>query len=242
MPTMRLDKFLSAQLNLSRTDAKKLLRAGRVTVGGAPETKGERQLDPDAAEVSVDGNPVVYREHLYLMLHKPAGVVSSTDAPGDRTVLDLVPPELRRAGLFPAGRLDRDTTGFVLLTDDGAFAHAILSPSRHVPKTYLVTLTRPVTPEEAAAVTSGLILPDVALKPASLRFAETAPDGLPVYELVITQGIYHQVKRMFAHFGDPVVRLHRVSIGGLRLDPALSPGEMRLLTPEEVAEIRQNGV
>lgn len=242
MPKMRLDKFLSSQLNLSRADAKKLLRAGCVTVGGVCETKGERQLDPDVFEVSVDGSPVVYREHLYLMLHKPAGVVSSTDAPGDTTVLDLVPPELRRAGLFPAGRLDRDTTGFVLLTDDGALAHAILSPSRHVPKTYLVTLTRPVTPDEAGSIASGLILPDAALKPASLRFVETSPDGLPVYELVITQGIYHQVKRMFAHFGDPVVRLHRAAIGGLRLDPALSPGEMRLLTPEEVSDIRKNGV
>lgn len=240
MATMRLDKFLSSQLNLSRSDAKRALRAGRVCLNGVPISKGETSLDPEHDAVTFDGASVLYREHLYLMQNKPAGVVSSTDSPGDRTVVDLVPDELRRDGLFPAGRLDKDTTGFVLLTDDGAFAHDILAPNKHVPKTYLVTLTRRVSPDERRQIEAGLVLPDAALKPASLRFSEDAPDGLPVYEIVLTQGLYHQIKRMFAHFGNPVVRLHRTKIGGLSLDPALFPGQTRLLSDEETARIRQS--
>ena len=239
MTKMRLDKFLSSQLNMTRSDAKRALRAGRVCLNGVPAAKGEMSLDPERDAVTFDGSAVLYRAHLYLMQNKPAGVVSSTDSPGDRTVVDLVPDELRRDGLFPAGRLDKDTTGFVLLTDDGAFAHDILSPHKHVPKTYLVTLTRSVSEDERRQIEAGLVLPDAALKPASLRFVGTAPDGLPVYEIVLTQGLYHQIKRMFSHFGDPVVRLHRIKIGALSLDPALLPGQTRLLSDEEVARIRE---
>ena len=238
MSKLRMDKFLSSQLNLSRADAKRLLREGRVTLNGQPVKKGEQQLDPEQDAVCLDGTRIGYAAHLYLMLHKPQGVVSSTDAPGDVTVVDLAPAPLRRPGLFPAGRLDKDTTGFVLLTDDGAFAHEILAPGRHVPKTYHVTLTRQVTQDEQREIEAGLDLPDVRLKPAALRFLSDAPDGLPVYEIVLTQGIYHQIKRMFLHFGNPVVRLHRTAIGSLPLDPALAPGECRQLSDAELEKLR----
>ena len=239
MSKLRMDKFLSSQLNLSRADAKRLLREGRVTLNGQPVRKGEQQLDPERDAVCLDGERIGYAAHLYLMLHKPQGVVSSTDSPGDVTVVDLVPEPMRRPGLFPAGRLDKDTTGFVLLTDDGAFAHEILAPGKHVPKTYHVTLTRRVTRDEQREIEAGLDLPDVRLKPAALRFLHDAPDdGLPVYEIVLTQGIYHQIKRMFLHFGNPVVRLHRVSIGALTLDPALAPGDCRLLSDAELQKLR----
>ena len=238
MTTARLDKFLSAQLNISRSDAKKLIAKRRVACVPARQLRPETQIDPASDLVLLDGVAVAYRAHVYLMLNKPAGVVSATRDATETTVLDLVPPSLRRAGLFPAGRLDKDTTGFVLLTDDGAFAHGILSPAHHVEKAYVVTLERAVRPEERAAIEGGMRLGEQALKPARLAPLPPAENGAPRYEIVLTEGRYHQIRRMFAAFSNPVAALHRTRIGGLPLDPALPPGACRALGAEEVALLK----
>ncbi len=237
MDMIRLDKFLSSQLGCSRTDAKKLLREKRITVNGAVAVKGEFLLDPDTAAVCKDGQRIQYEKYVYIIQNKPAGVVSASSAPGDVTVIDILPESMKRKDLFPAGRLDRDTTGLMLITDDGAFAHEILSPAHHVEKTYLVTLERKVTPQEAGKIEAGLITEEEYYKPAVLRPADTGAELLQ-YEIVLTEGRYHQIKRMFAFFGNRVCALHRTKIGGLALPESLAPGESRKLAPDEVKQIK----
>ena len=235
MATIRLDKFLSSQLQISRADTKKLIRSGAVTLAPARPAEAELKIDPDVDAVFVSGRRIAYKAHTYIMLNKPAGYVSSTQ---DRapTVLELVPPALYRPGLFPAGRLDKDTTGFLLLTDDGDFAHRMLSPARHVEKEYEVTLRRPVTDEERRQIETGMRLGDELLKPAALSFLRESPDG-PVYAIVLTQGRYHQIKRMFGAQKNAVTALKRVRMGGLPLDPALAPGACRELSEAEIASV-----
>ena len=236
MSFIRLDKFLSSQLAVSRSDAKKLLRQKRVSVNGTAEVRADAQIDPLRDAVCLDGTPVEYREYLYIMQNKPEGVVSST-ADGDVTVIDILPEALKRPGLFPAGRLDKNTTGFVLITDDGALAHDLLSPARHVEKTYVVSLQREVSPDEAAELAAGMRIGEERFRPASLRYLDTA-DGLPRYEIVLTEGRYHQIRRMFGARGNPVLALKRVGFGPLLLDPLLAPGESRELTHEEINLLR----
>lgn len=231
MEKIRLDKFLSTQLNISRTDAKKLIQKKRVTLFPFRAAKSEEQIFPDTDRVLLDGTEISYRKRLYLMLNKPAGFVSSTRDSGP-TVLDLVPPKLRRPGLFPAGRLDKDTTGFVLITDDGAFAHDILSPSHHIEKAYFVTLARAVTTDEAMRITQGMTIGEQHLKPAVLR-PLPLPENPFRYEIVLTEGRYHQIKRMFSALDNHVTSLHRFRMGNVTLDPALEPGACRELTEEE---------
>ena len=198
--------------------------------------------------MTVDGREIALKEHLYLMLHKPAGVVSATRDVRERTVVDLVPPQLRRPGLFPAGRLDKDTTGMMILTDDGELAHRILSPRSHVPKTYIARLDRPVTEEMVRAFAAGIPLKgEGECLPATLRVR-----GEQEGEVTICEGMYHQIKRMFGVCGAHVVALKRISMGGLALDPALAEGACRELTaeelellerrtPPEIGEIAQGG-
>ena len=150
-----------------------------------------------------------------------------------------MPSALRRKGLFPAGRLDKDTTGFVLLTDDGAFAHRILSPRSHIPKTYIATLDKPVPPTAAAAFAGGMEMDGKVLQPAQLTILSADP---PRAQVVLRQGIYHQVKRMFARVGCTVTALHRTAMGALKLDPTLAPGDCRALTPAEVALLAKDTV
>ncbi|MBR5976468.1 MAG: rRNA pseudouridine synthase, partial [Clostridia bacterium] len=157
---MRLDKLIASQGKYSRNDVKKLIRDGLVTVDGEKAATSDIQVNPETSEVVVDGTPLCYREHVYIMLNKPAGVVSATDDREHETVLDLVPDGLKRPGLFPAGRLDADTTGFVLITDDGDFAHKILSPKNHVEKTYIAELADPISGEEVEKLESGIVLKD----------------------------------------------------------------------------------
>ena len=237
MKTIRLDKYLSSQLGLSRAEAKKTIRAGRVRTEPPRAPAPELQIDPENDAVYLDGERLVYRAYLYLMLNKPAGVVSATEDRG-KTVLDLVPPSLRRSGLFPAGRLDKDTTGLMLITDDGVFAHEILSPTRHVEKAYEVTAQRPLGEEARLSMLRGVCDRGEILRASALRLLRTEPAG-PVYEIVLTQGRYHQIKRMFSACGSAVTALKRTRIGGLSLDPALAPGECRLLLPEETQALKQ---
>ncbi len=238
MEKIRIDKYLSSQMAISRTDAKKLLRGGAVTVNGVTVTKAERQLNADTDAICVDGKPLGYKKHLYLMMNKPDGVVSASRDLRERTVIDLLPEELRRTGLFPAGRLDKDTTGFVLITDDGQFAHDILSPRRHVPKNYTVWIRRKLTAEEEARFRGGMTVGETAFAEAELDCEGSEEDEeLFRYSVTIREGRYHQIKIMFAALGAPLVRLHRNRIGGLSLDPSLAPGQARELTAEELAAI-----
>lgn len=226
----RLDKILSTQLNISRTDAKQMIKKGRVCVNGIPAKSGDVKV-ADADIVAVDGNKISYSRFVYIMMNKPKGVISASDGKGEKTVVDLVPSDMQRRGLFPAGRLDKDTTGFVLLTDDGEFAHSILAPSRHIDKTYVVTLDKPVTPEAVADFRSGMELNGERLLQAD---AEIISEDATVCRVVLRQGLYHQIKRMFKKHGLTVVELKRVKMGNLPLDDSLLPGECRYLSQKEL--------
>ncbi len=230
----RLDKLLASTGRWSRREAKQLIKEGRVLVDGSPARSGEDKADPDGAAILVDGAPLALRRHTYVMLHKPAGVLSATEDPRQETVLDLLPPELRRLGLFPVGRLDKDTEGLLLLTDDGELAHRLLSPKNHVDKVYRARLDRPLGPADQAAFAQGITLADgLRCMPAEL---ELIGDGTEVL-VTLHEGKFHQIKRMTASRGAAVCWLKRLSMGPLQLDPALKKGEYRLLTHEEVAKI-----
>lgn len=230
---MRLDKLLGSQTDLSRKEARAVIKDGLVRVDGVVVTDPGAGVEP-SQKIIVAGTELSFKEHLYLMLNKPEGVISATEDRSRPTVLDLVPPELYRDGLFPAGRLDADTTGFVLLTDDGGFAHDILSPKHHVQKTYVATLADPVTAECLAAVAEGVELKDgTRCLPAEVRTLSEH-----TVELKLVEGKYHQVKRMFAATGNRVVALTRTAIGMVPLDPDLAPGACRELSEEEVASLK----
>jgi len=231
---MRLDRALSEATSLTRSEIRRRIAAGEVLLNGAAVLRPEVQVDKEKDVISVAGRTVSCAP-AYLMLNKPRGVVSATRDGRDRTVLDLVPEELRRKNLFPAGRLDRDTEGFVLLTDDGDFAHRILSPKRHVPKTYEAEVEGPLLPDTEERFRRGVALGDGTIcRPAGYRVLGRCEDGAIRAEVVLTEGMYHQVKRMFLSCGGRVRTLRRVKIGGLELDPSLGPGECRLITPEEL--------
>ena len=235
---IRLDRYLSERLGLTRSESRKRIAAGRVTVAGAVCRQADARLDEQAAEVAVDGRPLAgrYEKYVYLMLNKPAGVVSAARDARDRTVADLAAGAYPRRQLFPAGRLDKSSTGFVLLTDDGAFAHDILAPARHVDKTYLVQLDTPLTAAMQAGFAAGVTLADgTRLAPAAAEPAGADPCCVRV---TLRQGVYHQIKRMFGVYGAGVNALHREAIGPVRLDPALAPGEWRPLTAAELAALR----
>ena len=230
----RLDKRLSAA-GYSRKEAAVLIRAGRVKADSAVVTVPETKL-PGAAVLTVDGVPL--REgFLYIMLHKSAGVVTSTEDPWERTVLDLLPEELRRRGVFPVGRLDKDVTGLVLLTDDGPLGHRLTSPRHHVDKVYQVTVDGVLTKEDEAALTAGLVLGD-GLRCLPAQLERTGRGNVAL--LTLREGKYHQVNRMMACLGKPVTALKRLAMGPLTLDERLKPGEWRLLTEEEVAKLTKN--
>ena len=231
---MRLDKYLAETAQCTRSEAKTLLQKGKVTVNGTLCKKGDTQLR-ETDVVAVEGRPLAYQKFVYIMLNKPEGVVSASTDKRDTTVVDLLSDAYPRRELFPAGRLDKTSTGFVLLTDDGGFAHDILAPKRHVSKTYTVTLDTPLTAEMKAGFAAGVTLADgTALSPAEVE--ALTPDGLTV-RVLLKQGVYHQIKRMLGVYGAGVNALHRDAIGGLALDAALAPGQWRELSDAEVAEI-----
>ena len=234
---MRLDKYLAERTGMTRSESRKAVTKGRVMVGGMVCRKADTQLDEHTAEVALDGTPLAgaYQAFVYIMLNKPEGVVSASRDKRDTTVVDLVAADFPRRELFPAGRLDKTSTGFVLLTDDGGFAHDILSPRHHVSKTYTVTIDTPLTQEMCTGFAAGVTLTDgTALSPAEVT--ALSPDGCTV-RVVLRQGVYHQIKRMFGVYGAGVNALHREAIGGLALDAQLAPGQWRELSNEEVAKI-----
>ena len=231
----RLDKFLVSQNIGSRKEAARLVRGGAVTVNGQTVKDPAQKLDPAVDLVTVDGREVAYRKHLYIMMNKPAGVLSATEDKHAPTVLDLLPQNLQRRGLFPAGRLDKDTTGLLLITDDGDFAHWMLAPKSHVYKRYQAVTERPVTQEDVGAFAAGIRCGELQFAPARLWSGEEG--GRPVALVEIREGKFHQVKRMFEATGNRVLELRRLAVGGLVLDPSLGPGECRLLSEEEAASV-----
>ena len=230
----RLDKLLSSTGRWSRREVKQLVREGRVLVDGVPAAGAEQKLDPGLSRVLVDGTEAVIRKYTYVMLNKPAGVLSATEDSRQETVLDLLSPELRRQGLFPVGRLDKDSEGLLLLTNDGDLAHRLLSPRRHVDKVYHIRVDRPLGEADREAFARGVTLADgTACLPAGL---EPLGDGSEAL-VTLHEGKFHQIKRMIASRGAAVCQLKRLSMGTLVLDEGLEKGKYRLLTGEEVSKI-----
>lgn len=235
----RIDKILASQGTLSRRDVKEMIKKGRVTLNGNVIKDSAVKIDINTDTIKVDGEIVVLKKHIYIMMNKPQGVVSASDSDTDKTVVDLVPDELFRKGLFPAGRLDKDTTGFVLITDDGDFAHKILSPKNHIFKTYIARLEHELSADDIKMLESGITLADgTTLKEAKVEIVEQGEN--PVVKIMICEGKYHQVKRMFAAAGNKVVALHRSKMGELELDGGLKPGECREFTAEELEKIQKS--
>ncbi len=225
----RLDKIISATGKKSRREVREMVRQGRVLVDGRPAPAADIKIDPQTAVILLDGEPLGYEKFTYVMLHKPAGVLTATEDRRQETVLDLLPPELRRRGLSPVGRLDKDTEGLLLLTNDGQLTHRLLSPKSHVDKVYYARVDGALEPGDIAAFAAGMTLGDgLECLPAGLEILS------PTEALVtLREGKFHQVKRMLAARGKPVLYLKRLSMGRLRLDPALAPGAWRMLTEEE---------
>ena len=228
MPKERLDKILASQNFGSRKEAGALLRRGAVTVNGAVVKQADAKADPEHDTIAVEGRRLDFQRFVYLMMNKPAGVLSAARDTRRKTVVDLLPPDLSRRGLFPAGRLDRDTEGLLIITDDGDFAHRMLAPKSHVFKLYEAELDAPATPEDVRAFAQGLPLSDRVCLPAELILLEGAR-----VRVKIREGKFHQVKRMFQAVGKTVLHLKRLQIGALPLDPTLLPGQARPLCPEE---------
>ena len=229
----RLDKRLAATGRWSRREARELIRAGRVCIDGVPARAPEDKVDDNAC-LTVDGEVLGGPGPVYIMLHKPAGVVSAREDQREKTVLDLLPEEYARAGLFPVGRLDKDTEGLLLLTNDGALSHRLLSPRHHVDKVYLVRTAAPLTEADCLAFRQGVALADgYTCQSADL---ELLPGGSEA-RVTIREGKYHQIKRMMAARGNRVEYLKRLRMGGLSLDPALERGGWRLLTEGEKAAL-----
>ena len=231
---MRLDKYMAESAQCTRSESRELIRSGRVTVNGAVCKRPDQQVS-EVDDICLDGRSSTHQDFVYLMLNKPEGVVSASTDRHDTTVVDLVQAAYPRRELFPAGRLDKTSTGFVLITDDGAFAHDILAPKRHVPKTYRVTLDTPLTQEMVDGFAAGVTLAD-GTRLSSAEVSALSEDRRTV-RVVLHQGVYHQIKRMFGVYGAGVDALHREAIGGVALDEALAPGQWRELTGEEVAQI-----
>ncbi|KXH87147.1 pseudouridine synthase [Sporosarcina sp. HYO08] len=233
---MRLDKLLSNTGFGSRKEVKQLLKKGAVRVNGETVKDGAAHVDPNADEVTLLGERIIYKEFIYLMMNKPQNVLSATEDLRDRTVIDLLDGESQHFKPFPVGRLDKDTEGFLLLTNDGKLAHNLLSPKKEVPKTYYAHIAGVVTEEDAVQFAEGVTLDDgYFTKPGQLKIIQSA--SVSEIELTITEGKFHQVKRMFEAVGKKVIYLKRLSMGPLQLDEQLSLGAYRELTNEELAAL-----
>ncbi|MCM3587930.1 rRNA pseudouridine synthase [Mesobacillus maritimus] len=230
---MRIDKMLSNLGFGSRKEVKKLLKDGAVQVNEELVKDPKYHVDTDQDVVTVHGEEIQYREFIYLMMNKPPGVISATEDDRDQTVIDLLELEDRIFEPFPVGRLDKDTEGLLLITNDGQLAHKLLSPKKHVPKTYFAVIDGEVTEEDIQAFKRGVVLDDgYETKPGELVILKSGIRS--DIELTITEGKFHQVKRMFQAVGKRVVYLQRLTMGPLALDETLELGEYRELTEEEI--------
>ena len=230
MESVRLDKLLTDTGELTRSEAKNAILRGRVTVNGETQRRPECRVSRES-DVLLDGAPVFTERFVYYLLHKPADYVSSTEDEKYPSVMRLLPPSALKRGAAPVGRLDADVTGLLLITDDGAYLHRVIHPRSGVKKTYIAATDRPVTAAVAQAFAAGTTLSDgTAYRPAELR--PLSPDGL-TSSVTVTEGKFHEVKKLYAARGIRVLSLRRVSVGGISLPPELRPGEYRRLTPRE---------
>jgi len=230
----RIDKIISNQLGISRKVVKELIKQKRVVVNEDLVLKSELKINPKTDKIFLDNKEINIKEYIYLILNKPTGYISATEDRTMKTVLDLVPQEYLHRSLFPAGRLDKDTTGLMIITDDGNFAHEILSPKKHVKKTYNVKIDIPVTDDMVEGFKNGVKLNDGECKQAILEIT-----GLNTALVTLTEGRYHQIKRMFGCFKAKVLELERISIGNLKLPSDLKLGSCRELTEEELKQIKE---
>ncbi|MBU5627927.1 rRNA pseudouridine synthase [Oscillibacter sp. MSJ-2] len=238
MEKLRLDKIVSATGLYSRREVKALVRQGRILADGRVVRSADEKFDPEGTELLLDGRRVDYQEYTYLMMNKPAGVLSATEDDKGRTVLSLLPPELQKRNLFPVGRLDKDTEGLLLLTNDGPLAHELLAPRHHVDKVYFAQVDEEIEEADCRAFAEGMTLGDgLRCMPAQLRIGG-APDTCYV---TLQEGKFHQVKRMLASRGKPVKYLKRLQMGNLTLDSALPPGAFRFLSSEELESLKNFG-
>lgn len=230
----RIDKIIASQGQYSRKEVKALIAKRRIAVDGRIVSSSSEKADPMTMLLTVDGKPLEFKRNLYLVLNKPKGYVSATEDREHPTVLELVPQEYRGRDLFPAGRLDRDTTGLMIITDDGVLAHNILAPKKHVPKRYHVELDIPVTEEMRLGFSEGVMLNDGVCKAADL-----IKTGEKTAEVTLREGRYHQIKRMFGCFGAEVVELKCFGMGRLTLPEDLAEGECREMSEEELALLQK---
>lgn len=234
---MRLDKFLSLNGCCSRSEAKRAVRVGGVLVNDKAPKSADISVDPEKDIIVFGGKRVIYRKHIYIMLNKPEGYVSATEDGKDKTVLELLPDEARRAGLFPCGRLDKNTLGLMLITDDGDLAHRLLAPKSHVSKIYRFKSKFPISRADADRFEAGVTLEDgYVTLPAKIELDDDALGGY----ITLREGKYHQIKRMLEALDNKIIYLERVTFGPLTLDTALERGEWRYLTESEIAAL-ENG-
>jgi 16S rRNA pseudouridine516 synthase len=233
---LRLDRYLSDMNVGTRSEIKSWIRGGSVAVNSHPCLRPETKVNTDEDEITFNGQRILYEEYIYYMLNKPTGVVSATDDRRDKTVIDLIKTASRK-DMFPVGRLDKDTEGLLLLTNDGDLAHRLLSPKKEVDKVYYARIKGRVTDEDTAAFLSGISIgDDKPCLPAKLDIIRS--DDISEIELTICEGKYHQVKRMFEAVGKEVIYLKRISMGGLSLDSNLKPGDYRRLTIHELEQLK----
>lgn len=225
----RIDKIIAAQTEYSRKEIKKLVSQKRVKLNGEIILKSDIKIDEKKDIISIDGKELKVQENVYLILNKPQGYISATEDRKQKTVLDLIDEKYSHRELFPAGRLDKDTTGMMIITDDGQFAHNILAPKKHISKTYEVEIDIPVTEKMKIEFEKGINLNDGICKTAKLEIT-----GENTAVVVLTEGRYHQIKRMFGCFGAKVTRLHRIAMGFLELPKDLKEGASRELSKEEL--------
>lgn len=233
--TERLDKFLSNQKIGSRKEVSQFAKKGMISVNGSLVSKADIKIDPENDEIRFMGEIVSYRKYIYIMLNKPKGVVSATEDKRDTTVVDLLSDNLKRKGIFPAGRLDRNTTGLLIITDDGDMAHRMLAPKSHVYKIYRATLEKPIKESDKAEFEKGIKYGEIEFLPAELRVPNAEEPNVALVR--IREGKFHQVKRMFEALDNKVIELKRLSVGGLRLDENLEEGQYRLLDKLEIDSI-----
>ena len=235
---MRIDKLLSELGIASRKEANKVAKSGGIIVDGAVVRDASKHIDPERQSVVFQGREIVYQKYTYVMLNKPTGYVSATDDKSLPYVTELLPEELRRRELFPVGRLDRDTVGLMILTNNGVLAHSLLSPKHHVKKEYFFTAAEPLDKDAEREFAEGITLKDgYECKPAELVLSEDRASG----KITLTEGKYHQIKRMIASRDNRVTSLERISFGGIELDRSLSRGEWRYLTKEEIDILEGQG-
>ena len=235
---MRIDKLLSELGLCTRREAAKIAKSGGISVDGAVVKDVSKHVDPETSRIVLLGREVMYQKYTYVMLNKPTGYVSATDDKSLPYVTELLPEELRRRELFPVGRLDRDTVGLMILTNNGGLAHSLLSPKHHVKKEYYFTAAEPLDANAERDFREGITLADgYECKSAELYLADNRREG----RIVLTEGKYHQIKRMIASRNNRVTSLERISFGGISLDPTLDRGEWRYLTDEEITLLEEQG-